>query len=670
MKNKYVFLIWLSLACLALTPPVLSKNTPVGKPPDATATTNSAQDDSNPSDPISILYDFSCLSGTDCAGVGRPNNNSLTLSGSTLYGMTELGGDAAPYSPEGYGAIFSINTDGAQYQTLHSWKQFEGLPSGSLTLSGSTLYGMAEASVEGHGMIFSIATSGAGYQVLHNFTGGANDGVLPLGSLTLSGSTLYGMTAYGGSGPCDYGCGVIFSINTDGSGFQVIHSFTQADGEGPYGDLTLSGSTLYGMTTYGGNNSCSTGSGANTFYGCGVIFSINTDGSEFQVMRSFANGDGSFPCGSLTLSGSTLYGMTTQEAMTAQEGWGAGDIFSINTDGSGFQALYSFANTAIDGASPRGSPTLSGSTLYGMTMSAGAYGNGTIFSISVLPVNAVCGSSNGGTFTSAPTTNLCSTGTPSTVSGSDPWFWTCQGVNGGTNASCSANVHGVNGVCGSSNGVTFTSAPTSNLCNAGTPSTVSGSGPWLWGCQGVNGGSSASCSAKVQLQGVNGVCGSANGEDLLKAPKSNLCSTGKASKVTGKGPWDWTCSGSDGGSTASCSANLEINGACGSANGKDYLTPPMSNLCKSGAPSSVSNNELWEWTCAGSNGGATASCSAKIEINGACGLANKESFLTEPTTNLCSAGNPSTVKGKGPWKWTCTGSNGGSKASCSANLEK
>jgi hypothetical protein len=44
---------------------------------------------------------------------------------------------------------------------------------------------------------------------------------------------------------------------------------------------------------------------------------------------------------------------------------------------------------------------------------------------------------------------------------------------------------------------------------------------------------------------------------LLKAPTSNLCSEGKASKVTGTGPWDWTCAGSDGGTTASCSAELK-----------------------------------------------------------------------------------------------------------------
>lgn len=55
---------------------------------------------------------------------------------------------------------------------------------------------------------------------------------------------------------------------------------------------------------------------------------------------------------------------------------------------------------------------------------------------------------------------------------------------------------------------------------------------------------------------VNGQCGSANGQTLSSAPSTNLCSVGTASAVTGSGPWNWSCSGTGGGTTASCSANL------------------------------------------------------------------------------------------------------------------
>ena len=56
------------------------------------------------------------------------------------------------------------------------------------------------------------------------------------------------------------------------------------------------------------------------------------------------------------------------------------------------------------------------------------------------PINGTCGSANGGTFTTAPTANLCSAGTATAVSGTGPWTWSCIGSNGGTTANCSANV--------------------------------------------------------------------------------------------------------------------------------------------------------------------------------------------------------------------------------------
>ncbi len=54
---------------------------------------------------------------------------------------------------------------------------------------------------------------------------------------------------------------------------------------------------------------------------------------------------------------------------------------------------------------------------------------------------------------------------------------------------------GVDGLCGAASGVETTTAPTSNLCAAGEPSTVSGSGPWDWTCYGEHGGNDAFCSA-------------------------------------------------------------------------------------------------------------------------------------------------------------------------------
>ena len=276
-----------------------------------------------------------------------------------------------------------------------------------------------------------------------------------------------------------------------------------------------------------------------------------------------------------------------------------------------------------------------------------------------------CGASNGAGSLTAPSANLCSVGTPSAVEGDGPWTWSCGGSGGGSTAWCSAPVL-VNGSCGSSSGADFLNAPSAYLCSAGEPSSVAGDGPWTWSCAGWNGGSTASCSA---LLAVNGSCGSSNETGFLTAPSANLCGVGAPSSVVGDGPWTWSCAGSNGGVTASCRAQLTVNGSCGSSNGADFLNAPSAYLCGAGAPSSVTGTGPWNWSCAGRNGGATASCSALPVINGSCGSANDADALSAPTTNLCSSGTASQVGGEGPWNWTCAGSNGGAAASCSDTLE-
>ena len=92
------------------------------------------------------------------------------------------------------------------------------------------------------GTIFKIGTNGTNFSLLHSFAGRANDGNRPYDSLTLSNSTLYGMTYYGGSNDL----GVVFRINDDGSGYTNLHSFAggASDGSHPLRSLALSGSTL------------------------------------------------------------------------------------------------------------------------------------------------------------------------------------------------------------------------------------------------------------------------------------------------------------------------------------------------------------------------------------------------------------------------------------------
>jgi hypothetical protein len=70
----------------------------------------------------------------------------------------------------------------------------------------------------------------------------------------------------------------------------------------------------------------------------------------------------------------------------------------------------------------------------------------------------------------------------------------------------------VNGACGSAEGVSTTSAPTTNLCSAGTATAISDiGGSWSWSCVGRKGGSTASCSAPLQQSGGSGSGGGGSG---------------------------------------------------------------------------------------------------------------------------------------------------------------
>ncbi|NVN90125.1 MAG: hypothetical protein HXX11_05920 [Desulfuromonadales bacterium] len=75
------------------------------------------------------------------------------------------------------------------------------------------------------------------------------------------------------------------------------------------------------------------------------------------------------------------------------------------------------------------------------TIYAGTKGGGVFSFTQATQINdGVCGPSNGQSFATAPSTGLCSVGTPSVITGSGPWAWNCQGLNGGINTSCRAEV--------------------------------------------------------------------------------------------------------------------------------------------------------------------------------------------------------------------------------------
>lgn len=102
--------------------------------------------------------------------------------------------------------------------------------------------------------------------------------------------------------------------------------------------------------------------------------------------------------------------------------------------------------------------------------------------------------------------------------------------------------------------------------------------------------------------GVDGVCGSDNGQTLLAAPV-NLCSAGSASTVGGSGhPWSWTCAGTSGGDNASCAAAIRTWTVTAAVAGIGGSVSPSNQAVDNGAAASVTANSAPGYSLASAGG--------------------------------------------------------------------
>jgi uncharacterized repeat protein (TIGR03803 family) len=322
--------------------------------------------------PLSPLFRtvYTFTNGTD----GASPSAALLLLGGTLYGTASEGG------ADKDGTVYAVNVDGTGFRSLHDFSVLEGtpfsltnldgaFPVAGLVMGGNTVYGTAKfGGTNGCGTVFAVNTDGTGFMVLHTFAG--SDGNEPRGGLILSGNTLYGMTAFGGAN----GAGTVYAVNTDGTGFGTLSNPAAGwDADAPESSLIISSNTLYG-TSYGG--------GAN---GWGFVFALNTDGTGFRTVYSFStpeyignglytNLDGAYPACSLVLSGGRLFGTASIGGTN-----GFGTVFAVNTDGTGFAVLLTL--TAVGGTVPGTGLVLSGNALVGTAAYGGTNDDGSVFSI-------------------------------------------------------------------------------------------------------------------------------------------------------------------------------------------------------------------------------------------------------------------------------------------------
>lgn len=315
------------------------------------------------------LYSFSAISASGTNTDGGVPLAAVVASGNRLYGVAADGGI------NGHGIVFAINTDGTGFADLFDFSSTDGSgPVAALALNANTLYGTTRAGgTNGLGTVFAIGTDGKGFVSLHSFGGRLqrdpttgldlnSGGAFPETDLVLSGNTLYGATEQGGSG----GNGTLFKINTDGSGFALLHNFTNDDGAFPSVHMVISGTNLFGTTYYGG------GTG---FTGNGTIFRVNLDGSGFTNLYKLDD-FAVTPEAGVVLSGNTLYGTTISGGSPGKAPYGT--VFKINTDGSGFTNFYAL-DVNLDAGHPTTGLAISGDTLYATSLGF-AFG-GTVFQI-------------------------------------------------------------------------------------------------------------------------------------------------------------------------------------------------------------------------------------------------------------------------------------------------
>jgi len=320
---------------------------------------------------FSVELNFSDARGFDFIGSSGP---LLKING-IFYGTARDGGS------NGTGVIYSFNPDNAIYKKLRDFPPFDQNnpkpynPVGPLININGVLYGTTENGREilpqfiRTGVIYKINTDGTGYKNIANLPDGNSDGS---SNLLFFNNHIFGVT-FGGiiSASNDISLGSIYKLKTDGSSLSVIHTFDWSNGFSPSGSLTRGqDGNLYGLTTFGG-----------TGWSNGLAFSIKTDGTNFTPLHSTGIGltTGNPEGSMIQATDGSFYGLDR-----FFETGGNGSIFKMTMGTSvDFQFYTPFTFPPGSAAAPTGSLIeATNGDLFGMTTRTSDIGSdGTIFRI-------------------------------------------------------------------------------------------------------------------------------------------------------------------------------------------------------------------------------------------------------------------------------------------------
>lgn len=297
-----------------------------------------------------------------------------------LYGVANGGG------ANNQGVLFSLNPDGTGYAVLHHFNNAaEGEYPATALCEGpdNELYGaLYYAHATNGGCIYRCDLGGGNFTVIHGFSNGDATGYFPFSDLRRGpgGSTkLYGTNLSGGAN----GLGAIYSIDTANGAVALVASFDGYNGalpgpayaSSPQFRMTAaaSGTLMYGITMNGGPS------------GYGTIYKLDTATNTLSLVAGLTQQTGCASPTPLTLSGTSLYGGSYFGGIAAgvnvaghTDGWGSS--FSCTTTGT-LKLTHSWF--IRDGYNPVSGPTapISG-YMYGTCYNGGLYNWGAIFKIS------------------------------------------------------------------------------------------------------------------------------------------------------------------------------------------------------------------------------------------------------------------------------------------------
>jgi uncharacterized repeat protein (TIGR03803 family) len=288
----------------------------------------------------------------------------------TLYGVTQTGGaPPAGVDPDqplisGYGVLFSFNPATHAFTTLHT---FFSVPR---ALDGAFPMGLTAVDADGnvYGTAKGGGTTSTGTVWRYSPGGGFVASPLPgetYGGVALAQGLLHGTTwARGANAVGDY-----FTVNTSTMAVTVVASFPGYTANDHGTDNTpiqaptaLSGGAILASREFGGAHG--TGLVVRLSPSSGITVLHDSDDIPVDAVPRFANATGGMLNGGLVEGRDGLvYGMAQYGGAN-----GTGGIYRIARDGSLFQLLFSFPNSAY----PYGGLLLgSDGAFYGMEFGAG-----------------------------------------------------------------------------------------------------------------------------------------------------------------------------------------------------------------------------------------------------------------------------------------------------------